>query len=244
MDEKKFNINLPEGATVVTILEGEAPKQLDQLEPNAIVLKGTLGSVTNFIKNRVNKGQFEIADCHLIVDRENVTMTFVTNECDPRRSATVCGKLEPHPDFASLGVNTSKLWSPQNLAMAFKQHRFWFENREEGMKLVTTLMNFTATVNQKVERHISENGNRGDIFEQVVNSNLPSAISLKMPIFKGSTPQTIEVETFAQIDGKSVGFVLLSPGANEVLNELRDKAIDEQLEQILAIAPQLVVIEK
>lgn len=105
-------------------------------------------------------------------------------------------------------------------------------------------MNFTATVNQKVERHISENGNRGDIFEQVVNSNLPSAISLKMPIFKGSTPQTIEVETFAQIDGKSVGFVLLSPGANEVLNELRDKAIDEQLEQILAIAPQLVVIEK
>lgn len=66
----------------------------------------------------------------------------------------------------------------------------------------------------------------------------------KMPIFKGSTPQTIEVETFAQIDGKSVGFVLLSPGANEVLNELRDKAIDEQVEQILAITPQLVVIEK
>ena len=104
-------------------------------------------------------------------------------------------------------------------------------------------MNFTATVNNSIERAVKENGNRTDNFAQVVNSNLPESFKVEMPIFKGMQPETIEVETFAQVDGREVSFILLSPGAQATLEDLRNKVVDEQLEQIKEIAPEIAIIE-
>lgn len=55
--------------------------------------------------------------------------------------------------------------------------------------------------------------------------------------------ETLEVETFAKINGREVAFILLSPGANQTLEEIRDKAIDEQLKQVREIAPDIAIIE-
>ena len=52
-----------------------------------------------------------------------------------------------------------------------------------------------------------------------------------------------KVEAFAQVNGREVAFVLLSPGAQVTLEDLRDKVIDEQLEQIKEIAPEIAIIE-
>ena len=242
--EKKYQINLPEGCTELIIREGDAPKCLNEVEPKKLTLTGTLESVFDFLHKRKDKGQFEIKDCHLIVDREDVQMILVINERDERRFACITGALSMHPDFQMLKINTSHTWVPSELGMMFKMHRYWFKDQSQGMKLISTLMNFVADVNAKVERHISENGSHGEIYNQIVNSNLPSAISIDIPVFKGEKPSTIEVETFAKIDGKQVSFMLLSPGANEILNELRNNAIDAELERIRAIAPELVIIER
>lgn len=51
------------------------------------------------------------------------------------------------------------------------------------------------------------------------------------------------METFAKIDGRQVAFTLISPGAQATMEEVRDKAIDEQLEQIRAICPEIAIIE-
>ena len=104
-------------------------------------------------------------------------------------------------------------------------------------------MNFTATINSKVDRAIQENGNRSDCFTQIVNSNLPASFTIKMPLFKGMPAETIEVETFAQVNGRDVSFVLLSPGAQATLEELRDKVIDAELAKIREIAPDIAIIE-
>ena len=53
----------------------------------------------------------------------------------------------------------------------------------------------------------------------------------------------LEVETFAKIDGRNVAFTLLSPGAEETIESLRDKAIDEQLTAIRGIAPDIAIFE-
>ena len=45
------------------------------------------------------------------------------------------------------------------------------------------------------------------------------------------------------MNGREVAFVLLSPGAQVTLEDLRDKVIDEQLEQIREIAPEIAIIE-
>lgn len=129
------------------------------------------------------------------------------------------------------------------LGMFFKMNRAFFADRKTNMDLVTALMNFTANVNHTIERSIKENGNRTDNFAQVVNSNLPEAFELNIPIFKGMPAERLEVETFAKVDGRDVALVLLSPGSRETLEDLRDRVIDDQLSRIREIAPKIAIFE-
>jgi hypothetical protein len=56
--------------------------------------------------------------------------------------------------------------------------------------------------------------------------------------------ETLEVETFAQVNGRDIAFVLLSPAANQTMEDIRDKVIDTQLEQIRVICPDIAIIEQ
>lgn len=112
------------------------------------------------------------------------------------------------------------------------------------MQLVTTFLNFKASVNAQVERDVKMNGSRTDNYGQVVNSNMPESFTLVIPIFKGKPAEKLEIETFANIDGRDVEIVLLSPGAEYTLETIRDAVIDEQLDKIREIAPDIVIIEE
>lgn len=244
MEQEKQVFNLPEGVKEVVIRQGEAPKVLDPKAPLAYEAKGQLSSIRRFLQKRIDAGQFEQKDCTLYVNREEVSMVLIFNERNAYERGTVSGVLELHPDFKSLCINKSVAWSPVELAMLLKMHRYWFIDRGEGMKLITTLMNYKADINQKVEQTVEGNGSRVDNFAQVVNSNLPASITLNLPIFKGSNPQPVEIEFFAKVDGRDVQFILMSPGANEALEAYRDKAIDGELEAIDKIASGITIIEQ
>ena len=177
------------------------------------------------------------------MDRENISLKLIINEDDFYTRGEINGKLAFHPKFIEFGINTGKVWTPAELGMFFKMNRSFFPDLASNMKLVTDLMNFTGNVNNKIERSVKENGNQTDNFAQVVDSNLPPSFTLKLPIFKGTPAETLEVETFAKINGREVHFILLSPGANAALEEIRDEAIDNELEDIIEIAPEIAIIE-
>lgn len=244
-NKERYNINLAPGMDHVEVIvrEGVAPEQLEQKAPIRTYIEGTIGSVAEYLSKRINTQQFEQQDCHIIVDREKVSLKLALNECHPYRSGIVTGKLSHNPKFLEFGINAEKSWAPAALGLFIKMNRAFFPDRETNMKLVTTLMNFTATINSKVDRAIQENGNRSDCFTQIVNSNLPASFTIEMPLFKGMPAETIEVETFAQVNGRDVSFVLLSPGAQATLEELRDKVIDAELAKIREIAPDIAIIE-
>lgn len=248
MEIEKFNVNVNgenNGKPVeVIIREGAAPKALDPKAPVKTNLSGTIGTVVEYLKKRINAEQFLQKDCHIIVDREKVSIELVINEADEYKRGNVKGALQFNPSFVKFGINDpSTTWQPAELGLFFKMNRAFFADPKENMTLVTTLMNFKADVNVKMERSLQENGNRTDNFAQVVNSNLPGKFNLKIAIFKGMPAETLEVETFAKIDGREVAFVLLSPGANQTLEDLRNNVIDEQLGQIKEIAPDIAIIE-
>lgn len=242
MKEEKRVFNLPQGCTELIIREGQARKELDEIAPISLKLSGAIQSVSEFLSKR--KDEIAQNQAHIIVNREDVSIKLVVNESRPYYRGEVYGKLEYHPAFVRFGINTGKVWNPTDLALFFKMNRAFFSDRTVNMSLVSTLMNFTATVNQKIERAISEKGDRGDNFTQVVNSNLPESFYIQCPIFKGLPSESIEVETFAQIDGRQVQFVLLSPGAKATLEDIRDKVVDAQLEIIRQITPDIVIIEE
>lgn len=245
MEAEKLQINLaPNMAKAeVIIREGVAVKELEPKAPVKTDLHGVIGSVVEYLKKRINTGQFEQKNCHILVNREAVEITLIINESDEYKRGKIAGKLSYNPKFIEFGINSNKIWTPTELGLFIKMNRAFFADRNENMKLVSCLMNFTAIVNNSIERAVKENGNRTDNFAQVVNSNLPESFKVEMPIFKGMQPETIEVETFAQVDGREVSFILLSPGAQATLEDLRNKVVDEQLEQIKEIAPEIAIIE-
>ncbi len=244
MENERMIINCAPGTNEVIIREGDAPIALDPKAPVKTNLSGTIGTVAEYLSKRINAEQFLQKDCHILADRENVNITLVINESDEYKRGTIKGALAFNPSFTRFGINDSKkAWQPAELGLFFKMNRAFFANLDENRKLVTTLMNFTADVNVKMERSFKENGNRMDNFAQVVNSNLPEKFTLKIAIFKGMPAESLEVETFANVDGRDVSFFLLSPGAMQTLEDLRNKVIDEQLAKIKEIAPEIAIIE-
>ena len=246
METEKLQINLGQNVTKaeVIIREGAAVKELEPKAPLKTNISGTIGTVSEYLRKRVKTGQFTEERSQLIVNREDITIKLIINEDDAYNTGEVKGKLQIHPKFEEFGINSGKIWTPTELGLFFKMNRAFFVDRAENMKLVTTLMNFTASVNNTIERSVKENGNRTDNFAQVVNSNLPESFRLRIPIFKGMSSEDLEVETFAQINGREVNFLLLSPGANQTTEDLRDNVIDDQLAAIREIAPQIVIIEE
>lgn len=89
--------------------------------------------------------------------------------------------------------------------------------------LVSTLKNFKAKVNQDIERSKEENGSKTDNYSQVVDSNLPKSFKLNIPLFKGFACEEIEVEIYADVDGRDVSLSLVSAGANEAIEEYKTR---------------------
>jgi hypothetical protein len=245
METEKVQIVLGENVTKTEVIlrEGAAVKELEPKAPIKTKLSGVIGVPVEYLTKRVATGQFTQERSFLIVDREEIKLSLVINEDDEYNRGQVDGTLEAHPKFIEFGINTGKVWTPTDLGLFFKMNRAFFPDKATNMKLVTDLMNFSATVSNKIERSVKESGDRTDNFAQVVNSNLPASFVLQIPIFKGIKSETLEVETFAKINGREVAFTLLSPGANQVLEEIRDTTIDAQLEAIKAIAPDIAIIE-
>lgn len=245
METEKIQINLGENVSKaeITIREGQAIKELEPKAPVKTNLSGVIGAPLEYLIKRVKTGQFTQERSHLIVNRENIKLTLVINEDDEYNRGQIIGTLDFHPKFVEFGINMGKIWSPTELGLFFKMNRAFFPDKGVNMKLVADLMNFSATVNNKIERSVKESGDRTDNFAQVVNSNLPPSFTLSIPIFKGIGDETLEVETFANVNGREVSFILLSPGANQILEEIRDAAIDSQLEQIKEVAPNIAIIE-
>lgn len=245
--KEKVIVNAAEGASTIEVIlrEGVAAKAIDPKPPVKINLSGVIGAPAEFLAKRLDQeDQINQKRCHVIVNREDISITLITSENDEYNRGNIKGTLSMHPKFVEFGINESKIWTPTELGMFFKMNRAFFPDKSENMRLVTELMNFTATVNNSIEKSAKENGDRTDKFAQTVNSNLPKAFVLNIPIFKGSSSETLEVETFAQVNGREIAFILISPSANQVMEDIRDKVIDEQIAAIRSLAPDIAIIEE
>lgn len=228
----------------IVVREGAAVKLLEPKPPVKTQLSGTIGTVLEYLEKRIDTQQFAQERAYIIVNREDVEISLIINENNEYERGIITGKLTTHPAFKEFGINTGKMWAPHELGMFMKMHRIFFADRNENMEIVTKLMNFEAHVNNQLTRSYKESGDRTDNFAQIVNSNIPPRFTLQIPLFKGMAPETLEIETFVKINGRDVFFTLLSPAANETLETVRDTTIDKQLSKIVAVAPDIAIIEE
>lgn len=247
MDNQKNRINVVipkdyDGSPIEVILrEGQAPKAIDPKAPINIEIAGTIDSPLRWLKQRVQL--INQKQAHIYVNRDKMSIVLITNERDEYLKCKIGGFLETSEEVKNFGINTGKQWDPQKLSMFLKMNRAFFTDKTNNMTLVSELKNFKAKVNSQVEQFKSENGSYTDNYSQVVDSNLPSSFKVCLPLFKGFAPEEVEVETYADIDGRNVTISLISAGANETMQDYKNKVINEQLELISQVAPEIVIIE-
>ena len=248
MDPEKLNINFADGEGVKELIIREVntvvEDKLPVLEPDKVEISGNITAIFAFLEKRWDAEDAQVNHCrtHILVDRDNLMMTLVVNETDKREKKTVVGTIQLSRQYTAFGVN-KKLWESTDLGNFFRINRSYFEKKETNMSLVSLLKRFTAKVNTEVEREEKDNGSVTDVYRKVVDSNLPEAFAVKIPIFKGSQPEVFTIEIIAHVEGKHAVLELISPDAEAIVEEVRDKLIDEQIEKIKELAPEIPIIE-
>lgn len=248
MDPEKLNINFADGEGVKELVIREVDTvvedKLPVLEPDKVEISGNITAIFAFLEKRWDAEDAQVNHCrtHILVDRDNLQMTLVVNETDKREKKTVVGTIQLSRQYTAFGVN-KKLWESTDLGNFFRINRSYFEKKETNMSLVTLLKRFTAKVNTEVEREEKDNGSVTDVYRKVVDSNLPEAFAVKIPIFKGTQPEVFSIEIIAHVEGKHAVLELISPDAEAIVEEVRDKLIDEQIEKIKELAPEIPIIE-
>lgn len=244
MAENKLNVVVPKdynGTPIQVILrEGKASNVIDPKEPEIVVIDGTIEAPQRWLEKRIDL--IDQKASNIIVNRYTMKIALTTDETNYYRTK-ISGTLEASQEIKAFGINTDKSWESSKLSQFFKMHRSFFKDKTENMELVSKLKNFKAKINQDIERSREENGSKVDNYSQVVDSNLPKSFKLNIPLFKGFAPEEIEVEIYADVDGRNVSLSLVSAGANEAIEEYKNRVIDEQLDGIRQIAPDIVIIE-
>lgn len=246
MNTEKLNVNFAEGENVKELIIRETThvnEPLPILEPDHVEITGNIDAPARFLEKRWNNEQVEHSRTHLIVNRDELRMTLIANETDKRNRMTIVGRIRLSRQFAQFGINSEKEWEPEDLGNLFRINRTYFENREENMQLVTKLKSFKAKIQTEVEREKKDNGSVTDVYRKVVDSNLPESFPIRIPIYKGAKPETINVEIIATVNGRDVTLSLISPDAASVIEEVRDRLIDEQISIIVSIATEIPIIE-
>lgn len=244
MENEKFQINLAPGTekAEVIIREVSNVNEIPVKPPVKLVLCGVITSPVEFLKHRI--GLIDQQYCHVIVDREKIEIMLVVDENKEYERKEITGKLSVHPKFSEFGINTGKAWEPNQLGLFFKMNRSFFSTKEDAAKLVSLLTNFEARVNSVVEKQKDQKGDFKDNFSGIVTSNLPEAFNLNIPVFRGYDSEILEVEFYATVNGRDVKLQLVSAGANDVLESIRNRVIDEQVDIIRDITPSIVIIER
>lgn len=227
---------LPQGCGEIIIREGKA---VEVHEPVKVKIVGNIDAPARWLETRFDC--LKEKTCHVKVNRENMNITLRCNE-NNHYGTVVMGGLELSPEIRKFSINEGKYITNFEMAELFKMNRSHFENKQEAMKLVSELQNFKAKVDKELENSNNNRGDRRMLVSQAVEHNLPEAFNLVIPVFKGTAKQTVQVEVY--VNPSDFTCTLVSPEANDLIEEMRDSEMDAVIERIKERCPDIVIIEQ
>lgn len=245
-NEKPLSINIQnytgEKPIVVVYREGVAGKVLDEKAPENISVCGVLSTPLDWLEKRVET--IDQLSANILVEREKHTITLTICEDSHYHKNTIAGTAELSEIFTKFGINDPQAgWTPAKLGQFLRLNRSVFEDKEQCMKLVSALKNFTAKAKSEIEKQHDPSGSRADVYRQTVESNLPKSFTVCIPIYRGQPKVTIDIEFDHYLSDGEVYLQLVSPGAKEIMDDWRDNAIDTTLSEIRKVAPDIAILE-
>ena len=235
-DGGRMAINSPNTISHELILRtGEAPNVYD---PQKVFIIGVIDTPLKWLEKR--KDEIDQKKCNIRFSREEMGIRLFINEHDHFQDE-ISGRLIISPEFKKFGINEGKYMTGLELSDLIRMNRSFFDNKTTAMELVTIMRNFKATVTTQLEASDDKKGNTAQLRRQTVEGNQPPSFDITIPIFKGQPKQTFTVEI--DIDPDTLQATLVSPDAQDLIADMRDKLIDDVLLQIANICPDIPIIE-
>lgn len=219
----------------ITIRTGEA---LEQKPPRTVNIAGVINTPYEWLNKR--KDNIDQKQCYVIVSREEMGIGLFLNEHDHYQDI-VKGRLIISPEFKKFGINEGNYITGMQLSDLIRMNRSFFADRNKAAELVTIMRNFKATVTTQLEASDDKKGNTAQVRRQTVEGNQPPSFELCIPIFKGLPKRTFTVEI--DIDPDTLQATLVSPEAQELIDDMRDELMDSVLEDIIKLCPDIPIIE-
>lgn len=247
MSEEKINVNLDAETPVITLLKGSAPEAAP-LFRNGVSIKGTLSLPRIHLENHskwLTTEKYEADDApinfsYVKIDKEKGSIEFVEDSGFPWQNEYK-GILQEDASFTKFKINTGHEYTPIELSDFIKMNRSAFVSKSEAMKLVSTLANFEADVDNKIQQANDSRGNTNSLRRQIVTSNLPENFHIKVPIFKGH--EAIDIEVEIGINPSNLSCTLISPEANDYIQTIKEDLINEEIDMISDKHPTLRIFE-
>ena len=229
----------------VIIRNGEdasQPEPLATKAPESINVSGVISTPLDWLVKRVDT--IDQLKANIQVNREKMMITLTVEERDAYLKSKIVGTVAVTETYEHFGINDSQTgWIPAKLGQFLRLNRGVFEDRQECMMLVSQLKNFTAKAKAEIQKQRDPSGSTADVYRQEVESNLPKSFTVNLAIFKGTAKQAIEVEFDHYLKDGEVFLQLVSPGANELAESYRDQCIDDVLNKIREVAPNIAILE-
>lgn len=228
INEKIAQTAIEKGISTLVVLEGKAPEQHNDLP---VTIVGTISAPSSFIKGREN--DFKNSKRHCLVSKTDGIIRLVLNEQSVVNKYIIQGQIEISKKFISLGINSDKSnYSPEELANKLKLLRSMFVSNMEHASICAILRNLKAKVNAQIEKADDRKGNVERNFKQTVESNMPDAIKLKLPLLEGEEPIAIEVNVVLEANGSDIRCSLESVDAAELIEKQFAERVNQEIEKI------------
>lgn len=222
--EKELKIEVPPGGGEFVLRIGDA---LPAREPEVIRIVGTITAPTSWIEKQPSGDASYVAISTTENKGEIASITFYQDGNDPY-STTVKGILELEPRLNVIGINSTQRYHREQFVSFLRLHRMYFPDMESHAKLLSSVKNFKAEVKQEVEQRTNDRGNRGQTFNQAVQTDILTDFILKLPVFKGEAEKSFRVELCFDITDGSVRFWLESPELLEIIESYRKEIIERE----------------
>lgn len=246
MKNQKIQVNVEHGIKELVIREGEADPVVPFRE--GVHLVGNIDMVSRHLKNAslwlikpVDDGDSPLANSYVEVNRSTRMISFIEDAGMPWESS-YRGVLHLDDNLKNFQINTGKSWTTFELADHIKMNRSFFETKDTAMRLVGELRNLKVKVDKDVEAMDDQRGNKKVLVAQAIESNIPEAFNLCVPVFKGHAKQTIQIEV--NINVADFSCTLISPELNDFIEETRDQIIDDEITKIEERFKRLRIFEK
>ncbi len=227
-----------EGVREIIFREGDAAIIEPVIKDVDVVLSGTITSCSELYLKRPK--QFEEDRAHIIYSKKPEALSIVlkTNEHKEKPHYNVTGKLELSEEMKNFGIvygfsQNPKNYSTSDLAKLLRFNKRLFQNESDAFKIIEGLSKFTASVQATVSKIDEQRGNKSGHYDVKVDSSIPMAFSLSMPLFKGKPSKKFDIQICFDVRGvNDIILWLESMDLATLIQEDANKYIDEELEKM------------